>query len=142
MLKMKIKITDTNGNRVELEVTDEVYRVLVESDEAERRHMSWARKHLDDRALEDVLLVYQNGGGLDERYIEEEVRTAERRMFRILQPILDSCTQTQRRRFRLYCFQGLSFAEIARRERCDESTVRGSVNTVIKKLRGALSADL
>ena len=48
--------------------------------------------------------------------------------------ILSGCTQTQQRRFKLY-IQGYAYLEVARLERCHESTIRESVSAVLKKMK-------
>ena len=46
--------------------------------------------------------------------------------------VLDTCTETQRRRFLLYALDGLSFSEIAALCGCSKSSVQGSIEAVRK----------
>lgn len=123
---MKINYTFANGEISEVEVTEEIGNMILDSRRQESNQERRERYHC--YSLEAA--VYE---GKD--YADEE--TPETELFRHLEnqrmaEVLDKLSDTQRRRL-LMLAQGLSVREIARREGKDIKTIRESIEGARKK---------
>ena len=129
---MKIKMKDSNGKMITVEVSEEVYAVLQEENKEQEHQRYERRKHIDDRELSD--------------YIVHQKRVAEnledycinREQLKEIQKIVSTCTETQQRRFYLNRICGYSYTEIAQMEKCKLYAVQKSVSAVLKKIEKIL----
>ena len=126
---MKIKMKDSNGKMITVEVSEEVYAVLQEESKEQEHQRYERRKHIDDRELSD--------------YIVHQKRVAEnledycinREQLKEIQKIVSTCTKTQERRFYLNRICGYSYTEIAKMEHCGLNRVKKSVIAVEEKIK-------
>ena len=69
--------------------------------------------------------------------LEEEV---ERKiLYENIRTTMSKLTEIQRRRIKLYFFENMNFTQIARLEKCDESSVRESIYGGIEKIKKILN---
>lgn len=107
---MKIKYTFADGTTTEVEVSEEVGAVVIESrkaehaqDERQRYHCPYSYDAIDYEGEE-----YASDENPESDYLRSELNEQ-------LYAALQSLTETQRRRLLLYA-EGMSFSEIAKRE--------------------------
>lgn len=123
---MKINYTFTNGETSEVEVTEEIGNMILDSRRQESNQERRERYHC--YSLEAA--VYEGKDYADEETPETELlRHLENQR---MAEVLDKLSDTQRRRL-LMLAQGLSVREIARREGKDIKTVRESIEGARKK---------
>jgi RNA polymerase sigma factor (sigma-70 family) len=133
MDKSLIAITykTANGNRICVEVSTPVKELLEQSDRQIRSQRRQDRRHLDfavrtDESFSDFLLpAYEDTADL---LIKME-RDAK------LHEAIGILTEVQRRRLRLYYFEGFSYSRIARLEDVSCQTVVGTIEQALKRLQ-------
>ncbi len=126
---MKVEMKNNDGNTVFVEVSEEVYRVLQEEEKEQERQRNERRRHLDSRELNDYTISKKRiAENLEDYCINRE-------QLREIQRIVDTCTETQKRRFCLNRICGYSYTEIAEMENCHLVSVRQSVTAVLKKIK-------
>ena len=113
-----------NGQAVAVEVTLEVYEFLDRADHKTENLSHEQRRHWDGREFDEYIVATE--GVAPEDYLCRMETLGE------LMAVLDTCTETQRRRFLLYALDGLSFSEIAALCGCSKSSVQGSIEAVRK----------
>lgn len=117
---------------IEIEIEDSWVMVLAELDRLDhnsnqtetRRHCSLNALNLDDTYLPSDVNVE-----------EDAINSLEREMIR--EAIQKLSPRQQRLVFQVY-FGGLSYAEIARREGLEQSTIRKATDAAVKKLKKVL----
>lgn len=126
---MKIKYQFADGTTTEVEVSEEIGAVIIESrkaehaqDERQRYHCPYSYDAIDYEGEE-----YATDDTPETEHIRSE-RDAR------LYMALAALTETQRRRL-LMLADGLSMREIARREKADIKTVRESIEGARKKFQ-------
>ena len=67
--------------------------------------------------------------------VSMEEQLEQKELYTALKESLNCLTKTQKRRIVLHFFEDKSFTEIARLENCDESSVRESIYSGIKKIK-------
>lgn len=130
---MKIKYKFADGETTEVEVSEEIGTVILNSrreehagNERQRYHTSFS---LDDMEYEDKDF-FSSDANPEESVIENSFAKKREEM-------LSCLTSVQRRRFELY-ENGMSIAEIARKEKAAFNSVKESVESARKKLRKLL----
>ena len=93
-------------------------------------------KHIDGRNIDnsdktDIILFHL--GVPSTKPVDEEVE--EKLQNEELYKAINLLSDTQKRRIKMYYFEDKSFSEIARIENCDESSVRESIYSGIKKIK-------
>lgn len=126
---MKIKYQFADGTTTEVEVSEEIGAVIIDSrkaehaqDERQRYHCPYSYDAIDYEGEE-----YATDDTPETEHIRSE-RDAR------LYTALAALTETQRRRL-LILADGLSMREIARREKADIKTVRESIEGARKKFQ-------
>ena len=128
----KIEIKDSDGKIVSVEVSEEVYAVLQEEKKEQERQRNERRRHLDDRELNDSIISKKRVAENLEDYC------INREKLREIQKIVNTCTETQQRRFYLNRICGYSYTEIANMEKCKLYAVQKSVSSVLKEIEKIL----
>lgn len=133
---MKI-IIRANGKKLSVEVSEAVYLVLDEKRRKAENLYHEKRRHWDGRAFDENIIAKES------RHHSAYMATPEEAYFRkekfkAIHETLATCTTVQRERFLLHALDGLSFAEIARRQGCSKYAVRDSVQAVRKKFQKLL----
>lgn len=127
---MKIKYKFATGEVTEVEVSEEIGTVILESRRTEHagneRHRYHTAFSFDELDCEDKD-YFSSGGDPAETLADAE--TAKEREF-----VLEQLTPVQRRRFMKYA-DGMSIAEIARSENAAFNSVKESIESAQKKLR-------
>lgn len=126
---MKIKYTFADGATTEVEVSEEIGAVIIDSrkaehaqDERQRYHCPYSYDAIDYEGEE-----YATDETPETEYIRSE---RDSRLYTALAAL----TENQRRRL-LMLADGLSMREIARREKADIKTVRESIEGARKKFQ-------
>ena len=125
-----IKYKTANGNEICVEVSTPVKELLEQSDRQIRSQRRQDRRHLDfavhtDENLDSSLLpAYEDTADLLER-LERDAK---------LYSAISKLTEVQRRRVRLYFFEGLTYSQIARLEGVHYRSVMDSIKQAMKQL--------
>ena len=106
-----------NGQAVTVEVTLEVYEFLDRADHKTENLLHEQRRHWDGREFDEYIVA-----------TEGRMETLDE-----LLAVLETCTETQRRRFLLYALDGLTLAEIGAMCGCSKVSVYESILAVRKK---------
>jgi len=114
----KIKIKDSDGKIVSVEVSEEVYAVLQEENKQQERQRNEKRRHFDTRELSDYIIHQKRVAENLEDYC------VNREQLKEIQRIVSTCTKTQQRRFYLNRICGYSYTEIAQMEKCHMTSVK------------------
>jgi len=125
----KIKIKDSDGKIVSVEVSEEVYAVLQEENKQHERQRNEKRRLFDTRELSDYIIHQKRVAENLEDYC------VNREQLKEIQRIVSTCTKTQQRRFYLNRICGYSYTEIAQMEKCHMTSVKESIVVVLKKLK-------
>ncbi len=125
-------------NDVEIEITYEDYKLYRETfSKPLTNYENQIRRKLDRRDLENIFVnvpIQKN----DE--ISELIEF--RNDLKNVMKIVDACTATQIRRFKLHFVNDLTFIKIAEIEGVSDRAVSKSVNVVINKLKNSIKLDL
>lgn len=89
------------------------------------------RKHIEHSEIYEETLFHK--AVITDVSMEEQLEQKE--LYTALKESLNCLTKTQKRRIVLHFFEDKSFTEIARLENCDESSVRESIYSGIKKIK-------
>jgi len=89
------------------------------------------RKHIEHSEIYEETLFHK--AVITDVSMEEQLEQKE--LYTALKESLNFLTKTQKRRIVLHFFEDKSFTEIARLENCDESSVRESIYSGIKKIK-------
>jgi len=95
------------------------------------RERHWDRDHRSDMDIERNDL----DSHIRDRPVPFEDRIADMSEAAYVRELLDKLTRIQRQRVRMYFFDRLTYRQIAAFEGKGESTVRGSINDALKKLK-------
>lgn len=126
---MKIKYAFLDGTTTEVEVSEEIGAVIIDSRKAEHAQNERQRYHCPYSY--DAIDYEGEEYATDETPETEHIRSErDSRLY----AALASLTETQRRRL-LMLADGLSMREIARREKADIKTVRESIEGARKKFQ-------
>ena len=124
-----VNVQNADGYEVEVEVSEEVYKVFHDYDKLMENQNHEHRRHWDKRRLEDYIV--------DDNLVSPESPEDQVCLFVTLCSVLENCTLNQQRRFYLYLL-GYSLSEIAQIEHRSVMTVKGSIETTIKKIQNSL----
>ena len=124
-----------NGQILSVEVTVEVYEYLDRADHKAENLSHEQRRHWDGREF-DEYIAFTEGVGVYSETPEEYLCRKETLHELLL--VLESCTETQRRRFLLYALDGLTYGQIGRICGCSKVAVFNSIEAVRKKIKNFL----
>lgn len=126
-----VKVKDTEGHWVEVEVSKEVYDCFEQERTQQENQARYDRdfldKYADMESLPNTLLT-------DSRLTLEE-KTEVKEILEKVEEIIGTCSQKQQRRFYLNRICGFSATEIAQKEICSEGAIRHSISDVEKKIK-------
>lgn len=128
-MEVTIKI---NGQALSVEVSVEVYECLDRADHKEENLVHEKRRHWDIREFDEYIVATE--GRLPYQETPEEY-VCRKETWDELLTVLESCTETQRRRFLLYALEGLSYEQIARLDGCSKVAVHYSIEAVRRKFQ-------
>lgn len=127
---MIIKYKFADGDVTEVEVSEEIGTVILDSRRAEHANNERQRYHtaflLDDMVYEDKD-YFSSDDTPEEAFVRKE--SAQRR-----EVMLSQLTPVQKRRFEMF-EDGMSIAEIARLEKAAFNSVKESIGAAQKKLK-------
>ena len=122
---------NSNGVINKIEVSNDVFSAFdrFELDDISKLHKQ--DKHIDLRPI-DENYIYKKDEESIEEYIIRKNESEE------LHNAINQLTEIQKRRIKYYYFEDLNFSEIARLEKCNESSIRESIYSGIEKLKNIL----
>ena len=129
-----VEFKDNKNNFHKVEISDEVYQAFDKFELEDISQIHKYRKHIEHSEVYEESLYHRvvNQGKSVETIIEEKFLNDS------LKSAIEKLTNTQKRRIKLYYFEDLNFKEIAKLEKCDESSVRESIYSSIEKIRKIL----
>lgn len=128
---VKIEYKTANGSRICVEVSTSVKELLEQSDRQIRSQRRRDRRYLDFTPLTDEYM--QNsllGAYEDTADLLDRMESAAR-----LHKAIDKLTEVQRRRLRLYYFEGLTYSRIAKLEGVSHRAIIYSIEQALKQLK-------
>ncbi|WP_409967805.1 hypothetical protein RFF05_14815 [Bengtsoniella intestinalis] len=131
-----VKVKDSTGKYVFIEVTLEIHELFEEERRYNKRIKKEYQRHRTD---EEFIEEYMLPNRLHTVSIPEKL--AHQHDLKQAQAVIATCTETQQRRFNLHRVMGYSLTEIAKMENCSKVSVKESVDKVIAKLNN-LKKDL
>jgi len=134
-----VSFIDVRNERQEIEVSESVFSAFDRFELEDISQLHKIDKHIDLRRIEndeytDSLLY--NHVKYNSKSLEEEV--AEKILLDEIKEAMNLLTETQKRRIKMYYFEDMNFKEIAKFEKCDESSVRESIYKGIEKIKKIL----
>ena len=129
-----VEFKDNKNIFHKVEISDEVYQAFDKFELEDISHIHKYRKHIEHSEVYEESLYHRavNQDKSVETIIEEKFLNDS------LKSAIEKLTNTQKRRIKLYYFEDLNFKEIAKLEKCDESSVRESIYSSIEKIRKIL----
>jgi len=125
-----IEYKTADGKHIYVEVSTAVAELLEQSDRQMRSQGRQDRRHLSGEdyidELTDTTAVYPQTNFAD---LVIRMDRANR-----LHAAMKSLSEVQRRRLHLYCFAGLSYGQIGKRENVNHKSISRSVEQALKKL--------
>jgi len=125
-----VSFKDVRGKLQKIEVSEEIYKTfdrfelddLSEMNEYDNHieHSEVFENNLTEKAMDKPMLV--------DEIVESEVINEE------LKKAIDSLSDIQRRRIKMYYFENMNLREIAAKENCAIMSVKDSINVGLKKL--------
>jgi len=124
---MKINYTDADGCIIEVEVTEEVGSFYITSIEAEKKNdRAETRRHTQVSTFEyENARFFDSGIDISRSIVESDA----------VNRALAKLSDRQRHLITMIYIEGWSFAELARAEGRDESTIRKATNVAVEKLK-------
>ena len=122
-----------DGERIEREVelTEQQYLLFDEFELEDKKEANEAERHYEREEQTEMSLFWRTGSS--------ETPLEDRLEVMMLQDALRHLSSTQYRRVSMYYFEGFSYAEIAKRERCSINAVKTSIHASLKKLENFLN---
>ena len=129
-----VEFKDNKNIFHKVEISDEVYQAFDKFELEDISQIHKYRKHIEHSEVYEESLYHRavNQDKSVETIIEEKFLNDS------LKSAIEKLTNTQKRRIKLYYFEDLNFKEIAKLEKCDESSVRESIYSSIEKIRKIL----
>ena len=119
---------NSNGVINKVEVSSDVFSAFdrFELDDISELHKQ--DRHIDLRPINEKHLYKKDEESIED-YIIRKNESEE------LHDAINQLTEIQKRRIKYYYFEDMNFLEIARLEKCDESSIRESIYSGIEKLK-------
>ena len=129
-----VEFKDNKNIFHKVEISDEVYQAFDKFELEDISQIHKYRKHIEHSEVYEESLYHRavNQDKSVETIIEEKFLNDS------LKSAIEKLTNTQKRRIKLYYFEDLNFKEIAKLEKCDESSVRESIYSSIEKIKKIL----
>ena len=129
-----ISFVDSKGITVESEITESIYEeykkeylMLISQRHKKRKYT----EHLD---LNDNALYRRT----KEKQPSVEKMVEEKEFAEVIERIINTLTEKQKRRFEMYYEEGLTYKEIAEREDCIIASIQDTMVLIRKKFEGIL----
>ena len=129
-----ISFTDGQGVFHKQEITLDLYSVFDKFELDDISRINEASRHLSEMGLSEESLCHLIADPSESM----EDRVYRRIMYHKLHKAIDQLPDIQRRRIRLYYFEGLTYEQIAQMEGCSKRAVKFSVDIALKKLKDYL----
>ena len=132
--KCYIKFKDSKDILQVVEVSKDIHNIFDKSELIDISLMNEYSKHIEHLELSDEILYSRS---IDKKYnIEQEVE--QKILYENLYNAINSLTDTQKKRIKLYYFEYKTMKEIAEIENCTIGSVKDSIDSAIKKLKKLL----
>lgn len=129
--KYTVEFIDNKKIIHRVEISEEVYHAFDKFELEDISQIHKYRKHIEhSEVYEDSLNNRQVDKPLS---LEEEVE--QKLLLEDIKKAFNVLTETQKRRFKMYYYDDLNFKQIAKKECCDESSVRESIYKGIEKIQ-------
>ena len=134
-----VSFMDSKNKIHNVEVSKKVFEAFDRFELEDISQLHKMDKHIDGRNIDnndstDIVLYHL--GVTTYKSVEEEVE--DKLQNEELYKAINLLSKTQKRRIKMYYFEDKSFSEIARIEKCDESSVRESIYAGIRKIKKSL----
>ena len=129
-----ISFTDGQGIFHKQEITLDLYSVFDKFELDDISRINEASRHLSEMGMSEESLCHLIADPSESM----EDRVYRRIMYHKLHKAIDQLPDIQRRRIRLYYFEGLTYEQIAQMEGCSKRAVKFSVDIALKKLKNYL----
>ena len=129
-----ISFTDGQGVFHKQEITLDLYSVFDKFELDDISRINEASRHLSEMGMSEESLCHLIADPSESM----EDRVYRRIMYHKLHKAIDQLPDIQRRRIRLYYFEGLTYEQIAQMEGCSKRAVKFSVDIALKKLKDYL----
>ncbi len=129
--KCYLAFKDGQGHSHKLELDVKLYALFDRFELDDLSFLNEQERHLDQTELSEELLsrrVPENQASVEET-VYESLQT------QALREGINRLPEVQKRRLQMYFFDGLTYEEIAVRERCSYQAVQKSVTAALKKIR-------
>lgn len=133
-----VSFKDGKGRLQEVEVSKEIYKVFDKSELQDIRQLNEYDRHIEHSE------IFENN--LEARAMDKPISLEEIIETKILnedlKKAIDSLSEVQKRRIKMYYFEDKTLREIAEIEHCKIMSVKDSIDVGIKKIRKFLNYDL
>lgn len=122
-----VSFKDGEGVEREVELTEQQYLLFDEFELEDKKEANEAERHYEREEQTEMSLFWRTGSS--------ETPLEDRLEVMMLRDALRYLSSTQHRRVSMYYFEGFSYAEIAKRERCSINAVKNSIHSSLEKLK-------
>ena len=133
-----VSFKDGKGHLQEIEVSKEIYKVFDKSELHDIRELNEYDRHIEHSE------IYENN--LEVRAMDKPISLEEMIETKILneelKKAIDTLSDVQKRRIKMYYFEDKTLREIAEIEHCKIMSVKDSIDIGIKKIKKILNYDL
>jgi len=129
-----IEFKDGKKEFHKIEISEEIYQEFNKFELEDLSQMNKFDNHIEHIELDEISLYKRTF--IREKSVEDKVETNV--TIDNLKVAIDSLTESQKRRVRLYYFEDKNLREIAEMEKCSIASVKESLDTSIKKLNKIL----
>ena len=133
-----VSFKDGKGRLQEVEVSKEIYKVFDKSELQDIRQLNEYDRHIEHSE------IFENN--LEARAMDKPISLEEiietKLLNEDLKKAIDSLSEVQKRRIKMYYFEDKTLREIAEIEHCKIMSVKDSIDVGIKKIRKFLNYDL
>ena len=126
---------DNRNKTHNIEVSKDIYNAFDRFELEDISQMHKYERHIEHSEVYEETIYSRSIN--KQPSLEEEV---ERKiLYENIRTTMSKLTEIQRRRIKLYFFENMNFTQIARLEKCDESSVRESIYGGIEKINKILN---
>ena len=129
-----VEFKDNKNNNHKVEISEQVYKAFDKFELEDISQIHKYRKHIEHNEVYEETLYHRaivESISL-ESIVEEKIRNEK------LKLAINKLTETQKRRIKLYYFEGLTQQEIAKKEKTSLRAVQYTLNSSLKKLKEIL----
>ena len=122
-----VSFKDGQGIERDVELTEQQYLLFDTFELEDKKEANEAERHYEREEQTEMSLFWRTGSS--ETPLEDTLEIM------MLRDALRRLSSTQRRRIYLHFFEGLTYAEIADREKCSINAVKKSIHASLEKMK-------